>query len=192
MFFGAMIGGVTSFSALLLKDMIQQKIYPISVPVLVERANGGTVWDMSERGKILKGKDGFVCLELMKRKDKIKVPKFKFITIDTRGKPVYPVFNNSIGQYFPMKTQNNVSLASVEDKGARNWGIQIRKRYLTKYGPGDNFWLKYGPLIAQSATSILIILLILYVMPKFELISNQLGGASAMLADAMKLYKTGG
>lgn len=78
--------------------------YPIHIPIVIQR--GKTFQWATDRGKYTKQKDGKEYIGMWKARKKIKPAQFEYVNVDKRGKPVYPLFNTSVGQYWPIKLSN--------------------------------------------------------------------------------------
>jgi hypothetical protein len=130
-------------------------------------------------------------MELMKRKNKLKPPVFEYVTVDNQGKPVYPLFNTTFGQYHIMEVKNNVDLESVEDKGAMNWALQMLADNFTRYMPKESMGSILIKYVAPIAFAACIIFFVIYFGGKIEIAANSLSGAANSLAGAMDRFALG-
>lgn len=193
---GLVMGGVLVFSAnMMWKYVILPWRWPIRVPVGIQRGEN-IVWDLDERAYHKTEKDGFESLRLRKRKDFIKPPKYEHVSIDKKGKAVYPVYNTARGQYFPIEFIENangerrprIDMNIVEDKSAKNWAVQALRKVQAKYAVGESKWLRWAPYFMSATFAAMIIFFVIYFGGKVEIASNALAGASANLASAMEMF----
>ena len=188
--FGAVGGIAMTFTLTYAWNFYRRWAFPISTPVIMQRGNGFQ-WDLTERAKHVKSVEGFESMQLMKRKNKLKPPVFKYVTVDQKGKPVYPLFNTTFGQYHIMDVRNNVALESVEDKGAMNWALQMLSDNFTRYMPKETMGAILIKYVAPIAFAACIIFFVIYFGGKIEIAANTLSSAAASLAGAMDRFGAG-
>ena len=185
MLLGGIIGIILTILSVLGYKLFIWFFFPIEVPVIIQRGKG-FVWDLKERARFVKDKSGYEALKLMKRRGGIKPPQFEYITTNQHGKPVYPIFNTTLGQYFPIKITNPIGLESVEDKASKNWMITELQRNDRKYAPKEGFFMRYGPFIMSATFAAMVIFFVIYFAGKIEIIANSLSGAAMSLTVAME------
>jgi len=177
--------GIFGFIILkMLWNIIMGSMWPISVSVGMQRGNS-IVWDIGERARLVKSKDGYQCLRLKKRKQSIKPPQYKYLTINDKGRPYLALYNTTLGQYWPIQMPKPPNLDIVEDASAKNWGIQELKRLNDVYKPKDSWWNKYGTFIMSAILAATIIFAVMFFALKMEVISGNFNGAAKQLSDAM-------
>jgi hypothetical protein len=127
----------------------------------------------------------------MKTKRKIKPPKYESLSIDKRGKPVFPVFTSSSGTFMPMQL-HSPRMTVVEDRGFLNWNIleHRRTREIYKHDPG--FFAKYGTFIMSATLAGLIAFMVFFMVTKFEIMTETIASASSVLANAAERIAGGG
>ena len=103
---GAMIGSSIAFAATIFyQQILVKKMWPIRTPLAIQRGKTGVVWDLDERGKIVRKKSGYEALRLRKKRQNIRSPKYEELTVGENGKPIYPLYNTISGQFFPTKME---------------------------------------------------------------------------------------
>ena len=162
--------------------------WPTRIPLAIQRGNS-VVWDLDERARTMKTKTGYEVLRLRKRNTNIKPPKYEQVTMDMRGKSVYPIYNTVSGQYFPVKLMNTPKLEVVEDPSNKNWSILELLRTISTYRDKEGWLVKYAPFVISMAFAVMFIFFIIYFGGKFELMSNSLSNAATSLAQAMEAFK---
>jgi len=181
---GAFLGFVIGIGVFLFWDIFQKKMYPISIPTMMQRGKS-IVWDLNERAKVVTDKSGYEILKLKKRKHNIKPPKYDNVTIDSKGKPVYPLFNTTTGQYFPVELGNTPRFDVIEDKSSKNWGVLEQSRVRKTYMERESWFLKYAPYIMNATFAAMVIFFVIYFGGKMELAAGSLAGAADSLSNAV-------
>jgi hypothetical protein len=185
--FTIFIGGVFGVLILILYRMFIKMLWPVSTPIAVQRGDS-VVWDLDERAKYVKNKEGYEVLKLRKRKHNIKPPKFQHVTITQGGKPVYPLFNTVSGQYFPIKMMNSPRFEVIEDPSAKNWLTLETQRLRRAYSEKESTLMKFMPYIMSGIFAAMIIFFVIYFGGKMEAVGNSLSGASNSLSDALLVW----
>jgi len=190
---GGFIGSVLSMLAVAVFFMFRQWMYPIQMPIVEQRGENGIVWDLGERGKLVRAKDGFEAVKLMKRKGTyVKPYKYGHLSVNKKGKDVYPMFSTTDGEFMPVEFTSDVDLKSVDDKSASNWMILLKNRFAKKYAPDPGWFAKYGAYALGFTMAGVMIFLVIFTWGKMEIISGQIAGASQSLASALQTYTSSG
>lgn len=187
---GMMLGSVTTISIFVIYKLLIGKMFPIEMPTLMQRGKG-FVWDLAERARLVTRKDGTTALKLKKRRKKtIKPPKFEYLSSNLKGKPVFPIFYSAFDEIKPIKIIDTTTLETAADPGSRNWIIQELQRAESKYRSQEGWFAKYGTYILNATLASLIVFIIIYFGGKFEIMSSNLSGAAAKIAEAMEKFSS--
>lgn len=183
---GALMGGVVVFAIMFAYPFYVRWRWPIQVPVIVKRGKDGILWNLNERGRVVKGKDGKREIRLRKSKESMKQPSYKFVTMNNKGKAVYPVTKLGSGMYGSVNvTIPDVTVADTLDT---NWMIQKLAENAKRYAPKQDWkmaLLMYGTPIAFLISTIFFWI---YFGGKFEMGMNSLSGAATRMAMAMEKF----
>lgn len=101
--FGVFAGAMGFILVKMMWNMLITSRWPISVSIGMQRGNS-IVWDDNERARLIKTKDGYQVMRLRKRKQNIKPTQYKYLGLNTRGKPRLQLFNVTAGQYYPLES----------------------------------------------------------------------------------------
>ena len=194
MFFsGTGMGIVIGLGGTILFGLVQRRRWPVRLPISIQRGEGGSVvWDLDERGKFVQRKDGYSILRMKKRKKNIKPPKFSQVTLDTKGKPVYPLYNTTVGQYLPMKLSNPPKMEVVSDLSAKNWGVLESARIRSTYIERESTFMRIAPYVMNGIFAAMVIFFVIYFGGKMESAAGSLGSAASSLEGAIKTMFSGG
>jgi hypothetical protein len=162
--------------------------WPISTPVAIQRGNG-FVWDYEERARLEKTKDGKEYYKLRKNKDKIKPPKYAYVTTTKGGKAVYPLYKTTGGQYFPLRMDTaDIKLRSVLDKSNMNWAIQELAENDQRYQPKEGWMQILLQYVAPISFAIMVIFFIIYFSDSMQKYGSSLSNAGNAMAVAMEKW----
>lgn len=186
---GLIMGAVFGVFGMISYRLIIKRLYPIQVPVITQRGNHGIVWNLDERAKMTRSKAGFEALQLRSAKKMLKPARYEYVSLNTAGKPVYPVYSTTSGQYFPVTFTDKVGLESIEDKGAKNWSTLLKNYYALKYMPSESFLARYAPFIMNTVFAGMVIFFVIYFSSKIESASAGLSSASNALTNALMVFK---
>jgi hypothetical protein len=185
---GILVGVFSSVLIAVLWKVVLPWAWPITVP-LMKRRGEGFVWDLGERAKKIKRKDGFECLKLMKNGEEIREPEYEFLQTTDKGKPVYPIYSPIKGQYSRLRFGNKPPRVEfTEDKASKNWGIDMLRRAEAKYADKQSWFDKYGTFVMSMTLAVVIIFIVIFSWGKFETVSNSLSGAADNLAVAIAKF----
>lgn len=185
-FVSVSIGAMVSIFGVIMWRMFQNWRWPIKVPIAIQRGKS-IVWDLTERARHITRRDGSEALKLKKRgKDTLKPPKYDSVSVDKKGKAVYPIFNTIAGQYFPIKLTKGVSLDAIEDKSSKNWAIAEVTRLNDVYRPKEGWLAKYGMFIMNATFAAMVIFFVIYFSGKMELSANALASGATRMAEALE------
>ncbi len=177
---GALVGGF-----IYLWGFWQKFRFPIQIPVMIQRGDKGIVWDLTERGKISTS-GGIRSIRLKKAKYDIKPPNYKFVSVNKKGKPVYPVFNYGTGKYgtatIKMKEIN------VADDLDTNWIMQQLRLNAIRFMPKESWGQLLIKYVAPIAFLASMIFFWIYFGGKLEIMANSLSGAATQIALAMEKF----
>lgn len=166
--------------------------WPIHAPVAMQRGKS-IVWDLTERARIHKDRDGYEYMRLRTRKQNLRVPKYSRVTTNEKGKGVYPLFNKSTGHFFPIRMMDDKSFMVEEDPGTKNWMVMELQRSDDLYPRNENKWLKWMPYIMTGGLAGVMVFFVIYYGGKVEVLGNQLAASTLALADAVnKMGASGG
>ena len=185
LFSGGLLGTMIAILGLFIWKFLQDIWWPIRIPVIRQRGEN-VIWILDERGRLAKRKDGYEVIKLKKDKANIKPPKYEQIQLTSKGKSVFPLFNTTGGQYFPIKAINSPSLDVVEDKSAKNWAILEHQRISEAYRPKEGFWQTYGMMVMSATFAAMVIFFVIYFSSTIQTASGNLAGASNQLAAAIE------
>ena len=190
LYMGTALGASLSICGVMVFFMFRNKRFPVRIPIMVQRGDS-YVEDLDERGRYTKNKQGYEALRLMKSKKNVKPPKFKDLSMDIKGKPIYRMFKTTTGQMFPMKVTKKPSFEVIEDTSAKNWTILELQRTEAKYAPQESFLMKYGVFIMNATFAAMVIFFVIYFGGKIEQVSGSLGGAANALTNAVNAMSAG-
>ena len=183
---GMIMGIAIAVSMSMAWKLYTDKRWAVRVPVAIQRGNS-IVWDLHERARHVTRKDGSEALVLRKRrKTTLKPPKYSRVSVNEKGKPVYPILNTIAGQFFPLKLNSKVSFEAIEDKSSKNWAISEIKRLNDVYRPSESWLAKYGVFIMNATFAAMVIFFTIYFSGKIEISSNALAGGATRMAEAME------
>lgn len=182
---GVAIGAVWGVCGVIVWGFVQKRLWPMEIPVAMQRGKS-VVWDLAERAKHKMTKDGAEVVRLKRRKRNIKPPKFEKLSVNTKGKAVYPIYETTRGQYFPIKLMNPPSFDVIEDKSSKNWGITERNRLWAVYKPKESTFMRLLPYLMNATFAAMVIFFVIYFGGKMEIVANSMSGAASSLTTAVQ------
>jgi len=192
MFTGLLLGTSVTVCGVIIRKLLIEKMWPITVPLIIQRGKDGFVWDF-QRAKYVSNSEGVQAIRMQKDpKNPVRPPEFEKLNTNTKGKAVMPLWQGITGQYFNMKVNNKVSIDSIEDKGSRNWGITIRKHLRQKYTDPASWLAKYGIYAMNAIFASMVIFFVIYFGGKMEIAAGGVASASESLTLAVKMMTIGG
>jgi hypothetical protein len=172
----------------LLWRRLQDMMWPIRIPIIRQRGEN-LLWELDERGRSAKRKDGYEVIKLKKDKENIKPPKYDQVHINRKGKDVMPLFSPAKGSYIAVKMVEGPALETVEDKSAKNWGILEHQRINEDYKPHEGFWDKYGMIVMNATFAAMVIFFVIYNGQAMGNAASSLSGTANALTNAItKVY----
>jgi len=188
---GIIIGGSfgipISLAANFVWKRMQNFLWPIRIPVIRQRGEN-YLWDLEERGRKAKRKDGYEVIKMKKDKENLKPPKFKQVHMTRGGNDVIPLINTVGGQYLPLtvaEKENKYWFDVVEDKSAKNWGILEHQRVNEAYKPKEGFWSQYGMIVMNATFAAMVIFFVIYMSSTFTSVSGSLSSTANALTSAL-------
>jgi hypothetical protein len=97
-----MFGGIITFFGRMFWNSYQNSRWNIIVPLFTQRGDS-IIWDLEERGRLVRNAEGYSVIKLKKNKDFIKPPQYDVLTISKSSNSVYPLYTTSKGQYFSVR-----------------------------------------------------------------------------------------
>lgn len=182
---GVAIGAVWGVAGMFMWNILTKRMWPMQIPVGMQRGNS-VVWDLDERAKHVTKKDGSEIIRLKRRKRNIKPPKFEKLSTNTKGKAVYPIYETTRGQFFPIRLMDPPRFDVVEDKSSRNWGITERNRLYNVYKPKESTFMRLLPYLMNATFAAMVIFFVIYFGGKMELVANSMSGAASSLTTAVQ------
>lgn len=182
---GVAIGGVWGVCGVILWRVLMKRLWPMEIPVAMQRGKS-VVWDLAERAKHVMTKDGSEVVRLKRRKRNIKPPKFDNLSVNTKGKAVYPIYETTRGQFFPVKLMDPPSFKVIEDKSSKNWGITERNRLWSVYRPKESTFMRLLPYLMNATFAAMVIFFVIYFGGKMEIVASSMSGAANSLTTAVQ------
>lgn len=181
---GVAIGAVWGVCGMLVWRILMKRLWPMEIPIAMQRGRS-VVWDLGERAKHVMNKEGAEIVRLKRRKRNIKPPKFDKLSVNTKGKSVYPIYETARGQFFPIKLMNPPRFDVIEDKSSKNWGITERNRLWSVYKPKESTFMRLLPYLMNATFAAMVIFFVIYFGGKMEIVANSMSGAASSLTQAV-------
>jgi len=181
---GVAIGAVWGIAGAVLWNVLMKRLWPMEIPVAMQRGTS-VVWDLAERAKHVMTSEGAEVVRLKSRKRNIKPPKFDKLSVNTKGKSVYPIYETASGQFFPIKLMNPPRFDVIEDKSSKNWGITERNRLWSVYKPKESTLMRLLPYLMNATFAAMVIFFVIYFGGKMEIVANSMSGAANSLTQAV-------
>ena len=181
---GVAIGAVWGIAGAVLWNVLMKRLWPMEIPVAMQRGTS-VVWDLTERAKNVMTSEGAEVVRLKSRKRNIKPPKFDKLSVNTKGKSVYPIYETARGQFFPIKLMDPPSFNVIEDKSSKNWGITERNRLWSVYKPKESTLMRLLPYLMNATFAAMVIFFVIYFGGKMEIVANSMSGAANSLTQAV-------